>query len=53
MTHEQFDHEKNYRTSLAIAKMMLTKGIINEKDYHKIDTILLEKYQPLLGGLRH
>ena len=53
MTHEQFDHEKNYGTSLAIAKMMLTKGIINEKDYQKIDTILLEKHQSLLGCLRH
>lgn len=53
MTHKQFEHGKNYRTSFAIAKMMLAKGIINEKDYQKIDTILLEKHQPLLGDLRY
>lgn len=53
MTHKQFEREKNYGTSLAIAKIMLAKRIINEKDYQKIDTILLEKYQPLLGCLRH
>lgn len=53
MTYEQFEREKNYRVSLAIAKTMLAKGIINEQDYEKIDTILLDKYRPLLGCLCH
>lgn len=51
MTQEQFDSEKNYRISLAVAKRMLLDGIISEQDYKKIDTILLNKYRPLLGCL--
>lgn len=51
MTHEQFEREKNYRVSLAVAKRMLAAGILSEQDYGKIDTILLQKYRPLLGCL--
>lgn len=51
MTHEQFEREKNYRVSLAVAKRMLASGILSEQDYGKIDTILLRKYRPLLGCL--
>jgi hypothetical protein len=54
MTQEQFECEKNYRISLAVAKRMRLAGIISEQDYKKIDTILLEKYQPVLGCIcRH
>ncbi len=52
MTHDQFEREKAYRISLAVAQTMLSKGIIAEEDYAKIDTILLEKFRPLLGVLK-
>ena len=51
MTHEQFEREKNYRVSLVIAKTMLTKRLITEQDYSKIDTMLIAKYKPVLGSL--
>lgn len=51
MTKEQFEGEKNYRISIAIAKVMLAKKIINQKDYSKIDTMLISKYKPVIGGL--
>ena len=51
MTHEQFEREKNYRVSLAISKTMLTKRLITEQDYSKIDTMLIAKYKPVLGSL--
>lgn len=51
MTHEQFEREKNYSVSLAVAKRMLAAGILSEQDYRKIDTILRQKYRPLLGCL--
>ena len=51
MTSEQFEREKNYRTSLAITKNLLNKGIITEKDYRKIDTILAQKNRPIFGSI--
>jgi hypothetical protein len=30
---------------------MCSKGLITEDEFRQIDTILLEKYRPLLGGL--
>lgn len=51
MTKEQFEHEKNYRVSAAISKVMLARKIINERDCSKIDTMLKNKYKPVIGGL--
>lgn len=51
MTKEQFESEKNYRVSIAIAKAMLSRKIINEKDYGKINAMLISKYNPVIGGL--
>ena len=51
LTKEQFDREKNYRVSLAITKSLLDKGIITEKDYRKIDTMLAQKHCPIFGTI--
>jgi hypothetical protein len=51
MTHEQFEHEKNYRVALCVAKIMLKCGLITDQEYHKINTILIKKYCPVFGGL--
>lgn len=51
MSHEQFDGEKNYRVSLTIAKAMLSKKIITDKEYSIIDTMLIAKYKPIIGSL--
>lgn len=51
MTKEQFEGEKNYRVSIVIAKAMLARKIINEKEYRKINTMLISKYKPVIGGL--
>lgn len=50
MTREQFDREKNYGTAMAVARAMLSKGVITEDDYHKIDAVFTEKYRPLIGS---
>ena len=49
MTQEQFDRQKNYGAAMAVARAMLTKGIITEEEYNKIDTMFTNKYQPLIG----
>ena len=51
MTKEQFRAERLYQMSLSVAKTMLRKGVISEEEYSEIDTILLQKYQPILGTL--
>ena len=51
VSEEQFRAELRYRMSLSIAKAMLKKGIITRDEYSEIDTILLEKYRPILGTL--
>ena len=51
MTKEQFEREKNYCVALSVAKAMLARGLINEKDYAKINTKLIAKYRPVFGGL--
>ncbi|MBD5535033.1 MAG: hypothetical protein HDQ99_05170 [Lachnospiraceae bacterium] len=51
VSKEQFRAERLYRMSLSVARAMLKKGIISEDEYSEIDTILLEKYRPVLGTL--
>lgn len=52
MTAEQFDREKSYGAAISLAKTLLSKGLITEKEYAKIDTILIRKYRPIIGGLQ-
>lgn len=51
MNHEQFRRERNYRVSLAIAKSMLSRKLIAEHEYSKIDKMLITKYTPIIGSL--
>jgi len=52
MNSEQFKGERQYQTTIAIVKTMLKNSLINEDEFCQIDTMLLEKYRPLLGGLK-
>lgn len=51
MNEEQFEAEKDYQASMLCFKQMLESGKITQEEYEQIDTILLEKYRPLLGTL--
>lgn len=51
MTQQQFQREKNYRVSISIAKVMLSRKLITAQEYSKIDTMLITKYNPVFGGL--
>ena len=50
MTQEQFDRKKNYGVSMAIARTMLNKNLINKKEYRKINLFFKEKYNPIYSG---
>lgn len=51
MDDAQFQAEKLYQAAHAIAETMLRRSLITEEEYGEIDTILLQKYAPLLGTL--
>ena len=51
MNNEQFDRESRYEAAMAAARAMLKNGILTERDYCKIDTIMRRKYRPIIGSL--
>lgn len=51
MTKEQFEAEKLYQSSLAIARTMLKKALVTEEEFNLIEASLREKYKPKLGTL--
>jgi hypothetical protein len=51
VSKDEFRNEKLYQTTMHIVRKMLEDGIISEEEYRQIDTIFLEKYQPVFGTL--
>ena len=52
MNREDFRRERLYQASIAVARTMHKKGLITEEELCQIDTLFIEKYRPLLGGLK-
>ena len=52
MNSEQFKRERLYQSTIAIVKTMQKNGLITEDEFCQIDTMFLNKYRPLLGGLK-
>ena len=51
MSKEELHSDMLYHSAISMAKSMLEKGLITEKEYAEIDTILLKQYRPYLGAL--
>lgn len=51
MSKEAFRNEKLYQATMRLARKLLSEGIISEAEYRQIDTIFLDKYQPVFGTL--
>lgn len=51
MTDAQFKAETAYQTSASILRTLKAQGLLTDKEYQKIDLLLLKKYQPLVGSL--
>lgn len=51
MSSAEFKREKLYQTTMAMAKKLLSNGIISRDDYTQIDKIFTEMYRPSLGTL--
>ncbi len=52
MTFEQFERERSYGVTMAVARVMLRGRVISRRDYRRIDTILRKKYRPIIGALQ-
>ena len=52
MNKDDFRRERLYQSTIAIVKTMQKNGLITEDEFCQIDTMFLEKYRPLLGGLK-
>ena len=46
MNREQFERERLYQATIAIARAMLRGGLITKDEYAIIDTKMREKYRP-------
>lgn len=51
MTDVQFEAEKSYQAAREIAEGFRRRGLLTEKEFVEIDTILLQKFRPPLGTL--
>ncbi len=51
MTEKQFNSEMEYQIRRIIINKMLKEEILTEQEYEKIDTKLLEEYEPTFGSL--
>ena len=51
MNQDDFNRERLYQTTVAIAKTLLDRNLITKDDFSKINKMMLEKYKPLLGSL--
>jgi len=52
MNEKQFLNELVYEATMAVAREMLTKGIITQQDYEVLDSRMVEKYTPLAAGIK-
>lgn len=51
MTKEQFDRQLSYNSVMALARVMRSNNIVNDRDYNIIDKHFSKKYRPLICPL--
>ncbi len=51
MNDADFEREKASQTTMSLVRQLRENGTVTDEEYRKIDTIMLEKYRPILGTL--
>ena len=51
MTEEKFNDELKYKAAMEMAKKLLDNRLLTHKEYMTFDTIMREKYTPILSEL--
>ena len=52
MTDKQFNSELEYQIRINIMNTLLKEQIINDNEFKKIDTTLLNEYAPVFSSLK-
>ena len=47
MENKSFERETSYQVTMNLFRQLLKQGVINKDEYNKIDTKMIEKYQPV------
>ena len=48
---EEWNNEFQYQLTMSLVRQLKENGTISDNEYKQIDTIMLEKYKPILGTL--
>jgi hypothetical protein len=51
MTTAQFERERLYQATIAVARTMLRNKLLTEDEFAIVDAKMREKYKPILGAL--
>ena len=51
MLNEEWNDEFQYQLTMSLVRQLKENGTISDNEYKQIDTIMLEKYKPILGTL--
>lgn len=51
MTPAQFEQETRFNAALAVAKSLLSQGLIDAQEFEKIREMFVQKYRPPIGSL--
>jgi len=51
MENKNFERETSYQVTMNLFRQLLKQGVIDKEEYNKIDTKMIEKYQPVFGTL--
>ena len=49
--NEEWNDEFQYQLTRSLVRQLKENGTISDNEYKQIDTIMLEKYKPILGTL--
>ena len=49
--NEEWNNEFQYQITMSLVRQIKENGTISDNEYKQIDTIMLEKYKPILGTL--
>lgn len=49
--NKEWNNEFQYQLTMSLVRQLKENGTISDNEYKQIDTIMLEKYRPVLGTL--
>lgn len=49
--NKEWNNEFQYQITMSLVRQLKENGTISDNEYKQIDTIMLEKYKPILGTL--